>query len=387
MDFKSHFDRHLVRDLAERFGALGAGVDGAVFDSGAFMARVPDLEPLAMKARVCAISDALHAALPSDYRQAVALQRQAFGAHAAHGKHAVSGFPTWVALQFVQDHGLGHLEESMAAMHELTQRFSAEFAIRPFLQRHPQPTLEVLRAWLSDPSEHVRRLVSEGTRPRLPWAPQLSAMIADPGPVLALLAPLLDDPADYVRRSVANNLNDISKDHPELVVAWLAAQARQRDGAAGFAWIARHACRSLVKAGHQGALALLGFSGAPQVGVRHFTVAPQAIALGSAVHLAFEIASGAEHEQRLAIDYAIHFQKSRTISRRVFKWTTRALAPGTTLRLERAHRIVPVSVRTYYPGAHTVDLLVNGATVASASFHLNAASAAHPTADRDYHAT
>jgi 3-methyladenine DNA glycosylase AlkC len=381
MDFKSQFDGYLVRDLAERFDALGCD-----FDSAAFLARVPDLAPLAMKERIRAISAALHASLPSDYPQAVALQRRAFGALPAQRKRAISGFPVWVALQFVEDYGLDHLDESMAAMHELTQRFSAEFAIRPFLQRHPEATMDVLRKWLTDPSRDVRRLVSEGTRPRLPWAPQLPDVIADPRPVLELLEALLDDPAEYVRRSVANNLNDISKDHPDLVVSWLEEQAHKREGGKSFDWIARHGCRSLIKAGHQGALALLGFSGAPQIRVRHFTVAPGEIALGSALQLAFEIESDGPVNQRLAIDYAIHFKKSRSTSRRVFKWTKRSLAPGENMRIGRAHAIVPVSVRTYYSGEHKIEMLVNGASVASASFYLNAAAAANSTVDRDHHA-
>lgn len=378
MDFKSQFDSHLVRDLARRFSTLDPGFDGAAFE-----ARVPDLEPLAMKQRVRVISAALRASLPDDYRQAVALQRRAFGAVPELGRGAITGFPVWVALQFVEDHGLDHLDESMAAMHELTQNFSAEFAIRPFLQRHPQATLAVLRRWLDDPSADVRRLVSEGTRPRLPWAAQLPAMIADPTPVLALLERLLDDPSEYVRRSVANNLNDISKDHPDQVVAWLAERgASARSGGDDFAWISRHACRSLIKAGHQGALSLLGFSGAPQIRVRRFDVAPQAIELGASVQLDFEFESHGVAVQRLAIDYAIHFQKSRNnTSRRVFKWTKRSLAPGQSMRIDRAHAIVPVSVRTYYPGEHKIEMLINGASVASASFFLNAAAAAHPTDD------
>lgn len=372
MDFKSNFDDQLVNDLARRFAA----VDPA-FDAGRFRAAVGQLEPLKMKERVRAISNALKSTLPAEFPTAVKQLRQGFGPIAGLAPNPVSGFPVWVALQFVEDFGLHHHAESMAAMHELTQRFSAEFAIRPFLQQHPEATMAVLRQWLHDASDDVRRLVSEGTRPRLPWAGQLPAFIADPQPVLALLEPLLGDRSEYVRRSVANNLNDISKDHPDLVVAWLAKAASSQGASAHLKWIASHSCRSLIKAGHAGALALLGFSGAPKLTVRKFSATPAQIALGGEVQLQLEIESSGTGSQRLAIDYAIHFQKKRDTSRRVFKWAKRTLLSGEVIKIDRTHAIVPVSVRTYYPGEHMIEMLINGISVARTSFFLAEASADH----------
>ncbi len=172
---------------------------------------------------------------------------------------------------FVAEHGLDNFEESMRAQHALTQRFTAEFSIRPFLVRHPKATLARLRKWANDPSDHVRRLVSEGTRPRLPWAPRLAAFQADPAPVLELLELLRDDPALYVRRSVANNLNDIGKDHPQL----LAATARRwlQDAPPERVWVVRHALRWAVKQGAPWALDLMGFGHVPTVTLGGRTIA------------------------------------------------------------------------------------------------------------------
>jgi 3-methyladenine DNA glycosylase AlkC len=176
--------------------------------------------PLSLTARGFQIAEALRAHLPADFPEAVdILLRSASQPHEHRASSGMAGFLYMPHLFFVARHGLDHFEESMRAQHALTQRFSAEFSIRAFLERHPGRTLERLREWTGDPSHHVRRLVSEGTRPRLPWAPRLRAFQRDPGPVVELLELLKDDVELYVRRSVANNLNDIGKDHPDLLTA------------------------------------------------------------------------------------------------------------------------------------------------------------------------
>jgi 3-methyladenine DNA glycosylase AlkC len=134
---------------------------------------------------------------------------------------------------FIAENGLKFLDESLDAYYEITQRFTAEFGIRPFLIQYPEKTLARLKNWAKDPSPHVRRLVSEGTRPRLPWAMRLPAFQKDPQPVLNLLELLKDDPELYVRRSVANNLNDIGKDNPAMLYktarAWMKKPSPERD--------------------------------------------------------------------------------------------------------------------------------------------------------------
>ena len=184
---------------------------------------------------------------------------------------------------FVADHGLECFETSMRAQYELTKRFTAEFSIRAFIERYPNETLKRLAEWAHDPNMHVRRLVSEGTRPRLPWASRLRGFQEDPSPVLELLEVLKDDPEEYVRRSVANNLNDISKDHPELVVEvtrrwWLDASEDRRR-------LVRHALRTLVKAGNTEALAVLGYDAISAIEVRAVTCTPDVIEIGEKLHI------------------------------------------------------------------------------------------------------
>src|SRR3989338_7440297 len=189
------------------------------FESRKFVAdALKGYEALALMPRGNHIARALQRPLPPDYPKALKILLASLDQ--PHGRDAGLTLGSFLYLphtMFVAEFGLDHFEASMQAQHALTQRFTAEFSIRPFLQQHEAATLARLKQWASDPSEHVRRLVSEGSRPRLPWASRLPAFQKNPAPVIELLELLKDDPALYVRRSVANNLNDIGKDHPDLL--------------------------------------------------------------------------------------------------------------------------------------------------------------------------
>jgi len=257
----------------------------------------------------------------------------------------------------------------MRAQHALTQRFTAEFSIRPFIQRDQARTLARLREWTSDPSEHVRRLVSEGTRPRLPWAPRLRALQQDPRPALELLELLKDDPSLYVRRSVANHLNDIGKDHPQLLSSvarrWLKGASAER------AWIVRHALRSAIKRGDAGALAVSGFGAKAEVSVRHAAVTPARISAGGAVRIAFELLNRLPRAQRVLVDLRVHYVKAGSQSApKVFKLKAVELAPRAAMAFGKTLSLADLSTRRHYPGVHQVEALLNGRAVALGEFRL-----------------
>ena len=206
-------------EVPAQLGDMIQGVYGE-FDRQRFLEIALDgFEELELMDRARHISAALAGTLPSDGEEAIQILMASLGL--SPDGPELTGMGAFLYLPivfFVAERGLGCFETSMLAQRELTKRFTAEFSIRAFLEHSPERTLERLRKWATDPNHHVRRLVSEGTRPRLPWAPRLKRFQDDPGPVVALLELLKDDPEEYVRRSVANNLNDISKDHPELAV-------------------------------------------------------------------------------------------------------------------------------------------------------------------------
>jgi 3-methyladenine DNA glycosylase AlkC len=351
-DFKDEISPAAVA----RLGAL------LVPDAPDFVAEASaGLERLELLARVRHVAAVLARHLPADFPQAAA------AIDAALASPELTGWITLVVGQLVADRGLDHPQIALPLLARLTPRWSSEGPIRPFIERHPDFTLRILAEWTTHPDEHVRRLVSEGTRPRLPWAPLLRGFIADPSPAVALLERLHDDPSPYVRRSVANHLNDIAKDHPDL-----ALDLAERWHAAGSVWVARHGLRTLVKQGHPRALALLGFDAAAPVRLRDLTVSPPVVPIGGEVEVAFTLETA--RPARVVVDYLVHHAGARgPRAPKVFKLATRELAPGAPQRIARRHRFAEVTVRRLYPGPHRIEIQVNGRVLGGAVVELSPA--------------
>lgn len=327
-------------------------------------------EPLDLMQRARHMSAALRRCLPQDYNLAAEIMIASLGPVLERTEGM--GMAPFVYLPhvfFVADYGLDHFELSMRAQHALTQRFTAEFSMRPYLVRHRDATLARLEVWAQDPSVHVRRLVSEGTRPRLPWAPRLREFQSDPRPVLRLLELLKDDTEIYVRRSVANNLNDIGKDHPQLLVdtagRWLQGASPQRQ------WVVRHALRSAVKRGEAGALKVLGFGGQVDVALANVRVAPQKVLRGGAVSITLDIRNTAKQEQDVLVDLRVFYMKANgKPSPKVFKLKALQMAPGESASLSKTISLAEMTTRRHYPGLHRVELLLNGQSRPLGSFEL-----------------
>jgi 3-methyladenine DNA glycosylase AlkC len=324
------------------------------FDVNAFLARVYDgrWESLELKERMRQVTLALAAGLPDDYRTALGIIRKAAPAVRKH---------VWLTLSFcdfVEVYGLEDWDASLPALEEFTQLGSAEFAVRPFIQRDPERMLAQMTRWAEHDSEDVRRLASEGSRPRLPWGINLPAFQADPSPLLPILERLKADESESVRRSVANNLNDISKDNPQFVLDVLRRWAEH--DTAEIRWVIRHALRTLIKAGDAGALALLGYD-TPQIAIRELTLEPKSVPVGGSLSFSFVIESHSDTPQELMIDYVIHLVRARgKRSAKVFKLSKRTLQPGEALTISRNHSFAPISTRRYYPGEHALELQING---------------------------
>jgi 3-methyladenine DNA glycosylase AlkC len=328
--------------------------------------------PMSLTGRGFHVAEALRRHLPRDYPVAIdILLESASQPHEHRASNGMAGFLYMPHLFFVARHGLDHFEESMRAQHALTQLFTAEFSIRAFLEKYPERTLARLREWVSDPSHHVRRLVSEGTRPRLPWAPRLRAFQRDPRPVLELLELLRDDPELYVRRSVANNLNDIGKDHPVLLAdvakRWLRDATPERE------WVIRHALRSAVKRADAGALRALGFGGKVAVSIRGVRISPARPRIGDAVTISFDLVNPSRRAQRVMADVVIHFAKARGTGAKTFKLKAVTLAAGERVTLAKKIGLAQLTTRRHYPGEHRVEAQLNGQARRLGSFLLVAA--------------
>lgn len=362
---------HYGPEIPARIGTMIAAVYPA-FDRKAFLRDALDgYQALELMPRGRHLARTLRRHLPAAYPKAIAILLASIE---PPGTPRGSDLGTFIYMPhtfFVAEYGLDHFELSLQAQYELTQRFTAEFSIRLFLERHPEATLARLRIWATDPSEHVRRLVSEGTRPRLPWAPRLRGFQRDPGPVLELLELLKDDPELYVRRSVANNLNDIGKDHPELLAQvarrWLKGASPER------AWVVRHALRSAVKRGEPGALAALGFGATAQVAVSQVRISPRRAPIGSAVMLSFTLTNTSPRQQRVLVDFQVHFVKAGgKTNPKVFKLKVVELAPGERVDLSKKISLAEMSTRRHHSGRHRVELLLNGASHPLGSFQITA---------------
>jgi len=277
------------------------------------------LAPLGLKERSLLITRNLKKYLPENYSEAIKILLLSLGPELeSEDLTGMDGFLIMPYCGYVSQYGLDHFEISIEALYQMTKRFTAEEAIRSFIKKYPDKTMTILHQWASDGNVHVRRLVSEGTRPRLPWAEQLPVFIKDPSPVINLLEKIKHSPELYVRRSIANNLNDISKDHPKLVVDTL--KIWQKDNSENMSWLIRHATRTLVKKGHKGALELLGYPANPEIKLANFKITPENLKFGNKLDITFEIISRSSDIQNLMIDYIIDFVKAnnKTFSK-VFK--------------------------------------------------------------------
>ena len=283
-------------------------------------------------------------------------------------EHGMRGWGMMPLGMVVSDSGLENFEASFALLKEMTKRATAEFDVRPFLDKDQDRALAIMAPWVRDDSVHVRRLVSEGTRPRLPWGLRLKKLVADPSPTLPLLEALKDDPEEYVRRSVANHLNDIAKDHPDLVAEiatrWLKGADKNREK------LVRHACRSLIKQGHAATLSAFGLN-PPEIQVDGPAITTDKVDYGSALGFAIKLTSTAQQPQDLVLDYLVHFKKANgTLAPKVFKWTKLTLAPGEAISLAREHAIRPITTRVYYGGTQAVSLRINGQDFGFSEFEL-----------------
>jgi len=377
--FKNLIHAGTVAEAGQHLQRAWPAFDRARFESLA----TTRLEALELKARAMHLADALVATLPDEFRQAADVIEASLappvpldhrGEPVSLGETArkagLSGWAVWSLGEVVVRRGMGDVPRALRCLHALTQRFSAEFAIRPFIARHPQTTLATLAVWVNDPSAHVRRLVSEGSRPRLPWGLRLQALVQDPTPALPLLRALQDDPSAYVRRSVANHLNDIAKDHPDLVAHWILEH--RVDASAARTALLRHASRSLIKHGHAPTLAAWGL-GQPLQGSAALALSSTSVSIGDTLGLQVTLRTGGTPPQDLVVDYAVHHVRANGASAaKVFKGWKLTLAPNAVRVLDKRHSLRPVTTRRLYPGPHRIDLRINGQVVASADFELRA---------------
>jgi 3-methyladenine DNA glycosylase AlkC len=366
---KDFFDETLVRAIGDDIHRAFPSLDRKAFVADCLRG----LDGLELIDRGRHIGDVLRRHLPEPFEEAARILVASLGPALPRTEDfGMAPFRYLPHIAYVGRYGLDHFEAAMDAQMAITQRFSAEWSIRGFLERYPQKTYARLLDWVRHPSVHVRRLVSEGTRPRLPWAPRLRVFQEDPAPVIRLLELLKDDPELYVRRSVANSLNDIGKDHPQLLVEvcrrWSVDAPPER------AWVIQHALRSLVKRGDRDALAVLGVAKAPRVRVSRARLAERRVPIGGALAFSFDVESTARRAQDLLVDFAVHFVKADGSTKpKVFKLARITLPAGGRVTLRDRVSFRPMTTRKHYSGTHRLEALINGVVFPLARFEVAAA--------------
>lgn len=364
--FRNVFNEKVIRNLAESISKNYKQFNKLEFQKECLQ----NIKQLGFLERSHQICDALHKYLPESYPEAIRILTASLGSPLADaGKTDWDSFIIMPQTEFVSRYGKKYYELSMKALYEMTQRFSAENDLRTFLEIDFHKTMKILTTWTKDSSPHVRRLVSEGTRPRLPMTGRIKIFQSNPEPLFDLLENLLDDPSLYVRRSVANNLNDISKDNPELLIkklqSWDMQKSRERQ------WIVKHALRSLVKKGHADALQLSGADTHADAEIKKFQLSKKNVMIGDELSFSFTLKNTHTTNATYIVDYDVQFIKANGDSKsKRFKLRKLTLKALEEKKIEGKFKAVHTSGRTIYPGKHFIQIFVNGQPFSNAHFQI-----------------
>lgn len=357
---KNNLNKQYLITLGQALQAICPSVSPTHF---ALSCQKKDWEELRLKQRLSRISECLQSDLPGPYKANLKLLYQV--------APSFGGFEALYFPEYVEKFGREKKDRkaSLKALAHFTQFSSAEFAIRPFIVEDTDSTMNWLLKLSTHKNFHLRRLATEGCRPRLPWAQALPDFKKDPSLILPILENLREDPELYVRKSVANNLNDISKDHPDLAIK--IARRWIRKGHPHTDWIVNHGLRTLIKAGHPEAMKTLGFNPRAEFEINDFSVKSRRLRLGDPLIFRFRVRNKSKNHQDCLLDYSIHHRKKNgSLQPKVFKLKKLRLAPNEDIWVEKIHKMVKISTRTYYSGQHFIQIQVNGRLMNKDSFHL-----------------
>ncbi len=329
-------------------------------------ASTATFDVLGLSERATVVRDALLADLPASYAASAKIVR------ATLRSDSFRGWGVWpvgeaVAVKALASPKESDFEDGLKLLAQLTVRFSSEFAIRSFLIADLTRTLDAAFGWTTNRDEAVRRLASEGTRPRLPWAKQVPAFRSQPDAAMKILDALYRDESETVRRSVANHLNDISRAQPDLAVR--TAKRWLKEPTPTTSQLVRHAMRTLIKQANPGALTLMGFSSTDDISISTPKVVATVVSLGGELVFDGVVVNEGSHEARVVIDYVVYYRKANgKVAPKVFKLSTKTLPPGARIAVHKRHSFKPISTRKHYVGQHAIELQVNGARSESTSF-------------------
>ncbi len=334
----------------------------ADFDSDSFIKLVFDKhwEQKELKQRMRHISESMHQTLPLSYKDQVNILMQTapnFG-----------GFTAMFFPDFIEVYGLHDLKTSVKALEFFTQFSSSEFAVRPFIIKYPNEMLKQHLVWSKHKNHHVRRLASEGIRPRLPWAMALPMYKSNPTPILGILNNLMTDESEYVRRSVANCINDISKDNPNTVIELI---NQWKDHSDETNWILKHASRGLLKKGNATVLKAFGLNNEHKVNLINLDIDKTKLAIGDSFNFNFSVALQEKQATNIRLEYQIYYMKANGKQLpKIFQIGTYQLKPNEPFEIKKKHSFANLTTRKHYAGKHFIAITANGNEIGRLEFEL-----------------
>jgi 3-methyladenine DNA glycosylase AlkC len=326
----------------------------------------PEWQSLELKQRVTFLANATDETLPENFAGKIKCIREIIRISKEKGAKD-QNFIFIFLCDIITRHGMEDLETSIPAIEMLTSFTSFEFAGRPFIIRHPEKMMAQMKKWAQHPDPNIRRYASEGCRPRLPWGLQLKMFVEDPTPIIPILELLKDDPSEYVRTSVANNLNDISKDHPELVLSLI--ESWQKNAGEKRQKLLRQAARTLLKKGNSKALSLFGNHEHFEYVLDKIRLDQDHLPIGGNIRFESKLTNTGKTEGLYRIEYNIHYVKyGGQISKKIFKLADKTLMPGQHYLIHKKHSFTDLTTRKHYPGVHQLSIVINGKEDTPASF-------------------
>jgi 3-methyladenine DNA glycosylase AlkC len=339
-------------------------------DASEFVSQIMDdeWENRELKQRTVHIASILRHFLPSDYKEAIAKILELLDAvkdtlpdfsEINDTQFSLSLEYGWILDSFVEQYGLDDYETSVRAIEKITQFTSCEFGVRPFIIKYPEKMMKQMFVWSNHEHWGVRRLASEGCRPRLPWAMALSGLKENPTPIIPILENLKHDPSRFVRLSVANNLNDIAKDNPETVIDLV---KKWQGGSKEVDWIIKHGCRTLLKQGNQEVMELFGFGSVAQnISIQDFTISTSLIKVGNSLEFEFKLLNSNNRKVKIRLEYGIYYQKANgTLAKKVHKISEKEYAENSITHITRKHPFKVITTRKLHIGLHQVAVIING---------------------------
>jgi 3-methyladenine DNA glycosylase AlkC len=355
---KDLYNKDFYVTLSQHLKGCLANYYGQAFNDQAFMALMlcDNFEKLELKERMSHTNTVLHQFMPADFSQAADVLVKLMESLTKSG--IKEGSVEYMFLpEYLETYGIEHYQKSVEAMEKITTFTSGEFAVRPFLIKYPDKMLAQMVLWSQHEHYLVRRLASEGSRPRLPWAIALQEYKKNPLDILPILHQLIDDPTEIVRRSVANNLNDIAKDNPQVVIDFVKEYIGKSEQ---FDRTLKHASRTLLKQACPDTLALFGYD-STDIELTEFEIITEKVNFGDYAQFSFTLKNSSTISKKIRLEYGLYFlKKNGQLSKKVFKISERTLAANEVHQVVRKQSFKAISTRVYYAGKHQVSIILNG---------------------------